>query len=138
MNQETLLHTNVDFNSNHEGLSKLEYFVQSILDELKVDPAHHGNIQVALSEAGNNAVKHGNKGDENKSFNVRYEVEGRDLVFYVQDQGSGFDYNNIPDPTAPENIEKESGRGVFLIKHLSDGYEFSNNGSCLKISFFVL
>jgi serine/threonine-protein kinase RsbW len=56
-------------------------------------------------------------------------------LFAIKDQGIGFDYNNLPDPTAPENIEKENGRGIFLIKNLSDDVEFNNEGNLITITF---
>lgn len=124
--------------SSSDGLLGVEPYVQSVLDDMKVDEAHHGNILVAVSEAAINAVKHGNQEDPSKEFSISYFTDNKELIFQVEDQGKGFDYHNIPDPTAPENLEKETGRGVFLIRNLSDGYEFQKNGSVLRISFFVL
>ena len=53
----------------------------------------------------------------------------------VKDNGPGFDFMSVPDPTLPENIEKTSGRGLFLIKHLSDELSFANNGATIKMVF---
>ena len=53
----------------------------------------------------------------------------------IKDEGEGFDFNNLPDPTAPENLEKPTGRGVFLMKNLSDLVVFSDNGSVVEIHF---
>jgi len=138
MSSETAVNTHIDLSSDQKGLSQVESYVQSVLDHFGVDEAHHGNILVAVSEACINAVKHGNQEDQSKTFMLGYSVEGKELHFHVEDQGSGFDFNNIPDPTAPENLEKETGRGIFLIKNLADGYEFSKAGRHLKISFFIL
>jgi len=138
MISETIMQTAIELPSSQKSLSQVEFYVQSVLDHLKVDAAHHGNVMVALSEAAINAIKHGNLEDESKNINIKYTVDGKELVFFVEDQGKGFDYNNIPDPTAPENLEKETGRGIFLIRNLSDGYEFSHAGRVLKISFFIL
>jgi serine/threonine-protein kinase RsbW len=57
------------------------------------------------------------------------------IILRVQDQGDGFDYKNIPDPTAPENLEKINGRGVFLMQKLSDQIEFFDNGSVVQLTF---
>lgn len=57
------------------------------------------------------------------------------FCFSVEDEGKGFDYNHLPDPTAPENIEKENGRGIFLMKQLADEVEFENNGTKVFIYF---
>ena len=67
--------------------------------------------------------------------NLSFELDDNLLTVTVSDQGEGFDYNNLPDPTAKENIEKTNGRGIFLIRQLSDGLEFFNNGSELVIKF---
>jgi serine/threonine-protein kinase RsbW len=55
----------------------------------------------------------------------------------VEDEGDGFDYHNLPDPTAPENIEKPGGRGIFLMKHLSDEVEFKEGGRIVELSFYM-
>ena len=59
------------------------------------------------------------------------------IILRVQDQGPGFDYQNIPDPTSPENIEKINGRGVFLMQKLSDQIEFFENGSIVQLTFIL-
>ena len=63
------------------------------------------------------------------------ENNGKRLVFIVKDQGPGFDFNTLPDPTAPENLEKMSGRGIFIIKQLSDMVIFSDDGRTMEIHF---
>jgi len=68
---------------------------------------------------------------------VDFEKDNNTITFKVKDMGSGFDYNNLPDPTAPENIEKVTGRGVFLMKNLADLVVFSDNGSTVEIQFKV-
>jgi serine/threonine-protein kinase RsbW len=59
------------------------------------------------------------------------------IKFTVKDEGQGFNYDNLPDPTAPENIEKPGGRGIFLMKHLSDEVSFRNNGTEVELSFYM-
>ena len=55
----------------------------------------------------------------------------------IKDEGIGFDFRNLPDPTSPENLDKPSGRGVFLMNHLSDEVNFANNGSLVELSFYM-
>lgn len=88
-----------------------------------------------MVEAVNNAIIHGNKLDETKNVFVEYEINNGELLFSVKDEGNGFNYHNIPDPTLPENLEKPHGRGIFLISHLVDEVRFEDNGSkiCIKI-----
>ena len=57
------------------------------------------------------------------------------LTFLIKDEGLGFDYENLPDPTDPKNIEKPDGRGIYLMKHLSDSISFEDNGSSIELSF---
>jgi serine/threonine-protein kinase RsbW len=90
---------------------------------------------VAVTEAVNNAIIHGNKCNPDKKVKVYYEVDGDRIMFSVADEGTGFDYYNLPDPTAPENIEKPSGRGVFLMKHLADQVIFADNGKTVEMYF---
>jgi serine/threonine-protein kinase RsbW len=91
-----------------------------------------------LSEATINAIVHGNKQDENKKVYINLEVQGgKRLQFTVADEGEGFDYNRLPDPTAPENLENLTGRGVFIIKHLADQCIFNLKGNEVELHFKV-
>ncbi|MEY4110166.1 MAG: hypothetical protein RLZZ46_520, partial [Bacteroidota bacterium] len=96
---------------------------------------HYGNILVAVTEAVNNAIQHGNKFDPAKEIEVEYEKKKNSLVFRITDQGQGFDFTTIPDPTDPENLEKINGRGVFLMFKLADKVNFKENGRVVELSF---
>jgi serine/threonine-protein kinase RsbW len=69
--------------------------------------------------------------------NINCKFQDDELKISVKDQGKGFDYKNIPDPTAPENIENINGRGVFLMEKLSDSIDFFENGSKVELTFKV-
>ena len=88
-----------------------------------------------MTEAVNNAVVHGNKLDASKMVDIEVRTEGPILEFRVADQGPGFDFDNIPDPTAPENLEKPNGRGVFLMRQLADTCEFEELGRVAILRF---
>jgi serine/threonine-protein kinase RsbW len=113
--------------------------VEKFIDDLKVKHNLHeecyGNMLVAVTEAVNNAINHGNKANPNKLVDIKLEVEEDQFGFTISDEGHGFDYLNLPDPTDPENIEKPSGRGVFLMKHLADQIIFSENGRVVELYF---
>jgi serine/threonine-protein kinase RsbW len=66
---------------------------------------------------------------------IGFENKDKNLTFSIVDEGQGFDYNNLPDPTDPLNIDKVNGRGVFLMKHLADKVEFTGNGTEVLLSF---
>ena len=59
------------------------------------------------------------------------------IKFVVKDEGKGFNYEQLPDPTSPENLEKPGGRGIFLMKHLSDEVQFKENGRVVELSFYM-
>lgn len=123
------------FPSKVENLSIAERLLDDIREEYSIGEDNYGSIWVALTEAVNNAISHGNKGDESKNVVLSFSTEGKDLIFVVEDEGPGFDYNNVPDPTSPENIESPNGRGVFLMRQLADEVTFNETGSTSELRF---
>ena len=121
--------------SRIENLRLVEKFVDDISVELSLSNEIYGNLLVATLEAANNAIIHGNKQIEDLDVEIDMSKSDDKLLMTIKDQGHGFDYLHIPDPTAPENIEKINGRGVFLMSSLSDGLEFLENGAVVKLSF---
>jgi serine/threonine-protein kinase RsbW len=121
--------------SKSENLREVEKFVDDVSAFLSLTDEIYGNLLIATLEAANNAIVHGNKGQEEKDVDILLTKDKYQLVLRVKDQGQGFDYKNIPDPTAPENIEKINGRGVFLMQKLSDHIEFFENGSIVQLTF---
>ena len=89
------------------------------------------NLRVALSEALANAMQYGNAMDPAKTVEVRVEVANDVMQVSVQDQGQGFDPTHLPDPTTPEGIEGEDGRGLFLIRQLVDQVSFNERGNAI-------
>ena len=121
--------------SIQENLSEVEKLVDNFKEIEKIDEGLYGKVLVATIEAANNAIVHGNKLDPEKTVKIEI-TRGIDRIeIYVEDQGNGFDYMRIPDPTAPENIENIHGRGVFLMKQLSDEVNFYKNGTKVQILF---
>jgi len=84
---------------------------------------------MALREAVANAIKHGNKLNPEKRVFVELELDGQELRMAVEDEGEGFDPGKLDDPRSPENLLKESGRGVFYIRHFMDEVRFSRGAS---------
>ena len=125
----------IKLKSHIDSLLIVERYIDEIKEDGIITEDAYGNVMVCATEAVINSIHHGNKEDANKSIYFHIEYDDKTLVFDVKDEGSGFDFENIPDPTLPENIEKLSGRGVFLIKNLADEVEFLNNGSEIKFSF---
>jgi serine/threonine-protein kinase RsbW len=98
--------------------------------EFHCDPGNEFAIELALREALANAVLHGNREDSKKKVHVRCECEkdlGVSLV--VRDEGPGFDPDEVPDPTAPENLDAEHGRGILLMKQFMDEIHYERGGT---------
>ena len=100
------------FDSKPENIAVVEKLIDKISSDHGIVAEHYGNVLIAMTEGVNNAIVHGNKLDETKSVSVSCAIDEKTLVFRITDEGPGFDYDNLPDPTAPENIEKPHGRGA--------------------------
>lgn len=120
-----------------ENIRMIESFIDNAKERFDLDDDIYGNIMIAVTEAVNNAIKHGNSGDRKKNVYLSLSLNDSLIKFVVKDEGNGFDYQHLPDPTAPENIEKVGGRGIFLMKHLSDQVEFKEHGRVVELSFYM-
>jgi serine/threonine-protein kinase RsbW len=125
----------ITINSSVENLNYVEKEIESIFDDFKFSEEHFGNVLIAVTEAVNNAVHYGNQEDVTKVINLNFTSLKDQLVVTIKDQGEGFDYESLPDPTDPNNLEKLEGRGIYLMKHLSDSISFSDNGSKVELVF---
>lgn len=116
-------------------INEVEKLVDSLSDICNFDDEVYGKLLLSIVEAVNNAIIHGNKLDQQKQVTISYTVDEAEIQMSVTDQGSGFNPGEVPDPTAPENIEKPCGRGIYLMRHLSDDICFSDNGRCVTLKF---
>jgi serine/threonine-protein kinase RsbW len=105
----------------------------TVLEEFNYPKKHQFAVRLALEEAMVNAVKHGNRGDPNKKAQLRYLVDPGSLLVEVEDEGAGFDPAAVPDPLAPENLERPSGRGLFLIRRYMTWMEHNKRGNCVRM-----
>jgi len=121
--------------SDPKNVSNVETFVERIAQKYRIAPDLYGNILISLTEAVNNAITHGNESDCSKTVEVKLKEDKNALSFQVTDEGRGFDYQNLPDPTSPENLTRIGGRGVFLMHQLSDRIDFQDNGSTVEMRF---
>jgi serine/threonine-protein kinase RsbW len=121
--------------SEYSEVSKVESLVDRVCNDLGIQEDFYGNVLIAVTEAVNNGIQHGNSFDSNLFVSVGVGDKADEFCFTVKDQGRGFDYANLPDPTAPENIEKENGRGIFLMQSLADEVVFEDNGRTVNIYF---
>jgi serine/threonine-protein kinase RsbW len=126
---------NIIIRSEIINLRIVEKALDEISAEIGISEDNYGKIMVSAMEAVNNAIVHGNKSDSAKEVKIEIIHKNRLLIISVEDQGKGFKYMEIPDPTKPENIENISGRGVFLMSKLADKIEFNESGNKVTMSF---
>lgn len=137
-NQSQYMNTiSIQVPSIAENIRMIESFIDNAKERFQLDDDIYGNIMIAVTEAVNNAIKHGNAQDKAKNVSLSLSLDDSMIRFVVKDEGQGFDYENLPDPTAPENIEKLGGRGIFLMKHLSDEVDFKEKGRVVELSFYI-
>lgn len=128
--EETLV-----LDSNIDSVNQIEKLIDSQSQMLGIDDDIYGKYMLSVVECVNNAIVHGNKLSADKKVTVRYHIDNEKIEVEVQDEGEGFDPDSLPDPTAIENIEKDCGRGIFLMRHLADEVEFSDNGRHVRLTF---
>ncbi|MBK0383150.1 ATP-binding protein [Pedobacter sp. SD-b] len=122
--------------SNSQSVAVMENFVDDLVKQLNIGDDVYANLMTCLNEAITNAIYHGNKQDPEKKVFVNLEVvNNKRLMFTIADEGDGFDFTNIPDPTDIENLEKLTGRGVYIMKKLADQCIFNSKGNEVELHF---
>jgi serine/threonine-protein kinase RsbW len=125
----------INIASRVENLREVEKLVDEVSTACSMSSEVYGNVLIATMEAANNAILHGNKLDAKKDVSILFKWSTAELELVVTDQGPGFNHKSVPDPTAPGNIEKVNGRGVFLMEKLSDDISFMENGRKVSLTF---
>jgi len=125
----------ITINSDVEQLRVVETLVDTLSKKLGIPDEVYGKILISTVEAVNNAILHGNKGETSKLVTVNFTADGNMFDVTVTDQGEGFKYDTLPDPTDPSNIENLHGRGVFIMRSLADRIEYNEAGNEVKMSF---
>jgi len=121
--------------SKTSNLRIVENTIDEVSAEIGLMQDNYGKFFVSTMEAVNNAIIHGNKGNEKKIVEIEISYRKKTLKISVQDEGLGFKPKEVPDPTKPGNIENLHGRGVFLMSKLSDTIEFNEIGNKVTMSF---
>ncbi len=127
----------IEIPSLPENIRIIESFIDNAKEKYQLDDDIYGNIMIAVTEAVNNAIKHGNKDNSEKNVSISLSLEEGLIKFTIQDEGDGFDYHLLPDPTSPENVSKPGGRGIFLMRNLSDEVNFKEKGKIVELSFYM-
>ena len=128
---------NLEIASTPHNVSLVGPYLDNVLGGCCVHEDLYGNMLLAVTEAVANAIIHGNGATEEKVVRVSSVREEHRLQIRVEDEGRGFDPNNIPDPTIPENLLKPGGRGVYLMRQLCDCVNFESKGSVVNMTFTI-
>jgi len=117
--------------SDAELLPELEEFIIDIAERYNLDKNKFNNLVLSFSEAVSNSIVHGNKLDKTKKVFIKVTVDNEKMSISIKDEGPGFELKSVPDPTKPENILKDSGRGIHIMKSFVDNlhYNFTSTGT---------
>ena len=127
----------LDIPSLPENIRIVESFIDNAKERYSLNDDIYGNIMIAVTESVNNAIVHGNGSEKSKNVSLNLYFDESAIRFTVADQGEGFEYDNLPDPTAPENLDKPGGRGIFLMRHLCDEVNYSEEGKQVELIFYL-
>lgn len=125
----------ISISSEVSNIVKVENFIETFSKYFHLSDKLFGKISLSVIEAVNNAILWGNQRRPDKIVTLVAEKKGLIFQVTVTDEGEGFDYTIIPDPTLPDNVTKVTGRGLYLMKTLSDELIFNNNGSSVTMIF---
>lgn len=136
MHHKDKTHFELELASNPKEIIKVEKFLEKLNSALHLEESKYNKLLVAVTEAVNNGMIHGNKRDPKKKVILRCDVKDSILFVYVHDEGSGVDPDSLPDPLAEENLLRENGRGVFLMRSLMDKvtYELTESGCAVTMT----
>lgn len=123
--------------SELESLEILEDFTRSLEKWVHLDKNRQNDIMLILTEAVTNAIIHGNNNDPDKKVKIRALLSEDQLTFTIEDEGPGFNPDQIPNPLDNENLLKTGGRGIYLIKYYADYVHFSDKGNKVTIVFDI-
>lgn len=119
--------------SDIKELGKVEIFLRKIFEKEELPEVCFNKVLLCISEAVINSIEHGNKNDTDKNVDIQIDCGNGNICIEVHDEGEGFDFELIEDPTLKNNIRKETGRGIHIMKSLCSKVEFRNQGKSVEI-----
>ena len=128
----------LEIESDPNNLITVEEFVNYFCKDVHLPDEKLTNVLLAVTEATTNAIIHANKCDKNKKVTIDASVENSKLIIKIKDEGEGFDPGNIPDPTEPENLLKDSGRGIYLMRVYMDDLQYNRTPSGMEFVLTVI
>lgn len=135
--QSDTVEENITISSEIKHIREISSKILKILGARKIDEPALFDIRLCVEETVRNAIEHGNNKDKKAKVRINYKVSGDRFTIEVEDEGPGFDYKSLPDPTHDENLMKNSGRGVYLVRCLMDKVEFNAKGNKVKLTKYI-
>ena len=128
-------HYKLIIKSDLNEIPKVEKFTEKISKNIGFSDEEKDSLAISITEIVSNAISHGNKKDKQKKVIIDYILSPYSITISVQDEGKGFDLANVEDPLEPQNLLKESGRGIYIVQTLMDEvkYEFNEIGTITRI-----
>lgn len=123
------------FTSKLENIKLIDEFISELRNNYIIDNQKYMDIRLSVLEAVNNAIIHGNQLDSTKNVVVSEELDDNYLVVRIEDQGGGFDPSMVEDPTSKEDLSLPGGRGIHLMRHLTDQIDYLKNGQSVILRF---
>ena len=123
--------------SDIKYLSNVELHIREIIKGFDWPDEKANSILIAVSEAVNNAIIHGNKRDLNKTVTISTTLDDKTVEVKIKDQGNGFALDQVPDPLLPENLTKDSGRGLLIIRSLADEFNVDSTSDGTEVTFTI-
>ncbi|HKJ78487.1 MAG TPA: ATP-binding protein [Prolixibacteraceae bacterium] len=118
--------------SDKKELQKVEQFLGKVFAAYDLPSDNFSKVLLCVNEAVVNSIYHGNKNDNDKQVSIEVKCIDKKLDIKISDEGYGFNFSTVEDPTTSNNIKRETGRGIHIIKSLSDEIEFKNRGKCVR------
>lgn len=119
--------------SDLRNVARVEKVTEKIANYMHFTDEEKDSLAIAVTEIVGNAIVHGNKRDKKKKVTIDFEYKNKTIIVTIQDEGEGFDVAEIANPLEPENLLKESGRGIFIVRALMDTVEFKNTGTGTQV-----
>jgi len=120
-----------------DNIKIIESFIDNAKEKFHINDDIYGNIMISVTECVSNAIIHGNGNNPKKLVKLELRFLDDQLKFIIEDEGNGFEPTELQDPTSPENLSNYGGRGVFIMKHLSDEVSFEDNGRKTILTFYM-
>jgi len=121
-------------------LAKVDDFVEKKLKKLGLNKDQLADVAISVTEVANNAIVHGNKNDPDKKVTLQLITDKSSIVIEVEDEGEGFDLDSLPCPITEENLLKEVGRGIFILRSLMDKVDFvfkKEGGTVVRLTKYL-